>query len=74
MTPETAMEHWRLKRYISSHELAVALADALRQLAAARVGWEVTASELAANMAELAQVRTERDSLAAMLSVAQVAS
>jgi len=53
VTPETAMEHWRLKRYISSHELAVALADALDQLA---------------------QVRTERDSLAAMLSVAQVAS
>lgn len=52
MNPETAMEHWRLKRYISPAELAVALTEALDQRD---------------------QARTERDSLAAALSVAQVA-
>ena len=67
MDPETAMEHWRLKRYISSHELAVALAEALDQRDQAR--------RIAVTLAEqLDSVRSERDSLAAVLSVAQVAS
>jgi hypothetical protein len=47
MDPNDALEHWRTGRYITSHELAAALARAVDQRDAARSerdSWAVVAS------------------------------